>query len=174
MACCIDHCDPRIPMDNNVGERLIRGPAAGRKNYDGSGADGRDAWHDAVLDSRRWLNGYFEACANSGAEAPDEWRNSSHGLFRPIDFPNCRIRPLATRTRIPPDVDCPSSRSSTSFQAVVAIFVSQLASYQMSRCIPFFVAHKRTNLDSPTISASCRILKCEREFSVQRQMKCAS
>ena len=31
--------DSRIPMDNNYGERLIRGPAVGRKNYYGSGAE---------------------------------------------------------------------------------------------------------------------------------------
>jgi len=31
--------DPRIPMDNSYGERLIRGPAVGRRNYYGSGAE---------------------------------------------------------------------------------------------------------------------------------------
>ena len=31
--------DSRIPMDNNSGERLMRGPAVGRKNYYGSGAE---------------------------------------------------------------------------------------------------------------------------------------
>ena len=30
--------DARIPMDNNLSERLLRGPALGRKNYYGSGA----------------------------------------------------------------------------------------------------------------------------------------
>jgi hypothetical protein len=30
--------DPRIPMDNNLSERRLRGPALGRKNYYGSGA----------------------------------------------------------------------------------------------------------------------------------------
>ena len=34
--------DPRIPMDNNYGERLIRNPAVGRKNYYGSGSEGSD------------------------------------------------------------------------------------------------------------------------------------
>jgi transposase len=28
----------RIPLDNNASERQNRGPALGRKNYDGSGA----------------------------------------------------------------------------------------------------------------------------------------
>ena len=31
--------DPRIPLDNNYGERLMRNPALGRKNYYGSGAE---------------------------------------------------------------------------------------------------------------------------------------
>ena len=31
--------DPRIPLDNNYGERLIRNPALGRKNYYGSGTE---------------------------------------------------------------------------------------------------------------------------------------
>jgi len=31
--------DARIPMDNNYSERLIRNPAVGRKNYDGSGSE---------------------------------------------------------------------------------------------------------------------------------------
>ena len=31
--------DPRIPMDNNYSERLVRNPAVGRKNYYGSGAE---------------------------------------------------------------------------------------------------------------------------------------
>ena len=30
--------DPRIPMDNNASERMVRGPAMGRKNYYGSGS----------------------------------------------------------------------------------------------------------------------------------------
>ena len=73
--------DPRIPMDNNYAERLIRGPAVGRKNYYGSGAEwsGRLAmilfsilatlslWK---INPRNWLNWYFEACANSGGKAP--------------------------------------------------------------------------------------------------------
>ena len=73
--------DSRIPMDNNYGDRLICGPAVGRKNYYGSGAEwsGRLAmmlfsifatlslWK---INPRSWLNWYFEACANSGGKAP--------------------------------------------------------------------------------------------------------
>ncbi len=73
--------DPRIPLDNNYGERLIRNPAVGRKNYYGSGAEwsGRLAmmlfsifatlalWK---INPRKWLNCYFDACAASGGKAP--------------------------------------------------------------------------------------------------------
>ena len=74
--------DPRIPLDNNYGERLIRGPAVGRKNYYGSGAEwsGRLAmmmfsifatlilWK---INPRVWLNWYFAACAAKGGQAAD-------------------------------------------------------------------------------------------------------
>lgn len=74
--------DPRIPLDNNYGERLIRGPAVGRKNYYGSGAEwsGRLAvmmfsifatlilWK---INPRTWLNWYFAACAAKGGQAID-------------------------------------------------------------------------------------------------------
>ena len=74
--------DPRIPMDNNYGERLIRNPAVGRKNYYGSGAEwsGRLAvmmfsifatltlWK---INPRKWLSWYFKSCAESGGQAPE-------------------------------------------------------------------------------------------------------
>jgi transposase len=74
--------DPRIPLDNNYGERLIRNPAIGRKNYYGSGAEwsGRLAvmmfsifatlalWK---INPRKWLSRYFEACAADGGKPPD-------------------------------------------------------------------------------------------------------
>jgi transposase len=73
--------DSRVPMDNNYGERLMRGPAVGRKNYYGSGSEwsGRMAmmlfsifatlalWK---INPRRWLNLYFEECAQAGSNAP--------------------------------------------------------------------------------------------------------
>ena len=75
--------DARIPLDNNYGERLIRDPAVGRKNYSGSGSEwsGRLAmrlfsifatlklWN---INPRRWLMLYLEACANSGGKAPTD------------------------------------------------------------------------------------------------------
>jgi transposase len=75
--------DPRIPMDNNLSERRLRGPAVGRKNFYGSGAlwSGRLA---AVLFSilatlklwkinpRLWLNWYLQSCAEAGGKAPQD------------------------------------------------------------------------------------------------------
>ena len=75
--------DPRIPLDNNYGERLIRNPAVGRKNYYGSGAEwaGRLAmmmfsifatlviWK---INPRAWLIWYFDACSARGGQAPED------------------------------------------------------------------------------------------------------
>lgn len=75
--------DPRIPLDNNYGERLIRNPAVGRKNYYGSGAEwsGRLAvmlfsifatlalWK---INPRKWLNWYFKTCAECEGKAPND------------------------------------------------------------------------------------------------------
>jgi hypothetical protein len=74
--------DPRIPMDNNRSERLLRGPALGRKNYYGSGAlwSGRLAaalfsilatlqlWK---INPRLWLHWYLQSCAEAGGQAPE-------------------------------------------------------------------------------------------------------
>lgn len=75
--------DPRIPLDNNYGERLMRNPAVGRKNYYGSGAEwaGRLATIMfslvatlalANLNPRLWLNWYLQACADAGGQPPLE------------------------------------------------------------------------------------------------------
>jgi transposase len=75
--------DPRIPMDNNRSERLLRGPALGRKNYYGSGAlwSGRLAaalfsllatiklWQ---INPRLWLHWYLQSCAEAGGQAPQK------------------------------------------------------------------------------------------------------
>jgi len=75
--------DPRIPMDNNLSERRLRGPAVGRKNYYGSGAlwSGRLAamlfsllatlqlWK---INPRLWLQWYLESCATAGGHAPPD------------------------------------------------------------------------------------------------------
>jgi transposase len=75
--------DPRIPMDNNLSERRLRGPALGRKNYYGSGAkwSGRLAaklfsilatlqlWQ---INPRLWLHWYLQSCAEAGGQAPND------------------------------------------------------------------------------------------------------
>ena len=92
--------DPRIPLDNNYGERQIRGPAVGRKNYYGSGAlwAGRLAvmifsiFSTLVLwkiNSREWLSWYFEACANNGGKAP-----ADPELFLPWNLSEIRLTEL--------------------------------------------------------------------------------
>jgi transposase len=75
--------DPRIPMDNNLSERRLRGPALGRKNYYGSGAlwSGRLAaalfsilatLKLGQLNPRLWLQWYLQCCAESGGQAPKD------------------------------------------------------------------------------------------------------
>lgn len=75
--------DPRIPMDNNLSERRLRGPALGRKNFYGSGAlwSGRLAatlfsilatlklWQ---INPRLWLTWYLQSCAEAGSKAPTD------------------------------------------------------------------------------------------------------
>jgi len=75
--------DPRIPMDNNLSERRLRGPALGRKNYYGSGAlwSGRLAatlfsilatlklWQ---INPRLWLHWYLQSCAAAGSQVPND------------------------------------------------------------------------------------------------------
>ena len=103
--------DPRIPLDNNYSERLIRNPAVGRKNYYGSGSEwsGRLAmmlfslfatlalWK---INPRKWLNCYFAACAASGGKAP-----ANPTSFLPWNLPEDRLAELrdSTSSESPPD-----------------------------------------------------------------------
>lgn len=75
--------DPRIPMDNNISERRLRGPALGRKNYYGSAA----AWSGRLaamlfsifatlklwqINPRSWLRWFLDSCAAAGGQAPED------------------------------------------------------------------------------------------------------
>ena len=75
--------DPRIPMDNNISERRLRGPALGRKNYYGSGA----AWSGRLaamlfsifatlqlwqINPRLWLRWFLDSCAAAGGQVPKD------------------------------------------------------------------------------------------------------
>jgi transposase len=75
--------DPRIPMDNNRSERLLRGPALGRKNYYGSGAEWSGCLAAALfsllatlklwkINPSLWLSWYLQSCAEAGGKAPKD------------------------------------------------------------------------------------------------------
>ena len=99
--------DPRIPLDNNYGERLIRNPAVGRKNYYGSGAQwaGRLAvmmfsifatlalWK---INPHKWLSWYFAGCAESGGKIP-----SNPASFLPWNLSPDRLADLQHTTASP-------------------------------------------------------------------------
>ena len=74
---------PRTPMDNNLAERLLRGPVIGRRLSFGSdsetGAKLAALMYSVVgtltlngIDVRRWLDAWLAACADNGARAPDD------------------------------------------------------------------------------------------------------
>ncbi len=75
--------DPRIPMDNNASERILRGAALGRKNYYGSSSEwsGKLAMtlfsifatlHKWNINPRTWLRWFLDACANAGGNPPSD------------------------------------------------------------------------------------------------------
>ncbi len=77
----VDH--PRTPMDNNLGERLLRDAVIGRRLSFGS--DSRTGAHLTALmysvigtlnlngiDVRRWLDAWLAACAHNGGRPPDD------------------------------------------------------------------------------------------------------
>ena len=74
---------PEVPMDNNVAENSIRTPVNGRKSYYGSGS----IWSAELaamlfsilqtlvlwgINPRHWLTCYLDACAENGAQPPEE------------------------------------------------------------------------------------------------------
>ena len=75
--------DPRIPMDNNRSERVLRGPALGRKNFYGAGAEWSGRLAAALfsilatlkqwkINPRLWLQWYLQVCAEAGGQAPKD------------------------------------------------------------------------------------------------------
>ena len=103
---------PEVPMDNNLGENSLRGPAVGRKNYYGSGS----IWSAELaatlfsilqtlelwgIPLRHWLTTYLQACAENGGKAP-----SDINAFLPwslVDAPTSN-RPKPQLARPPPVV----------------------------------------------------------------------
>jgi transposase len=73
---------PEVPMDNNPGEKSIRNPVTGRKNFYGSGS----LWSSQLaaimfsifqtmnlwtLNCNHWLRSYLTACAENYGKAPE-------------------------------------------------------------------------------------------------------
>ena len=74
---------PQVPMDNNLAERFLRGPAIGRRLSFGSdsetGARFTAIMYSVVgtlsmngIDVLRWLEAWLEACAKNGRKPPHD------------------------------------------------------------------------------------------------------
>ena len=89
--------NPQVPMDNNTGERAIRNPVTGRKNFYGSGS----VWSSEMaaimfsifetlnlwdINLRHWLRDYLKTCSENGAAPPKDltpflpWKMSKERL----------------------------------------------------------------------------------------------
>ena len=78
---CVFVDRPFVPMDNNTGERAIRGPVIGRRSCFGSDSE-KGAGFTATMysvagtlaingiDVRRWLGEWLTACAENGGHPP--------------------------------------------------------------------------------------------------------
>ena len=73
---------PRVPLDNNLAERLLRGPAIGRRLSFGSDSEAGAQFTALMysvtatlrlngLDVPRWLDGWLAACARGGGPPGD-------------------------------------------------------------------------------------------------------
>lgn len=107
---------PWVPMDNNSGERSIRGSVVGRKNYYGSGslASARltaemhsilgtlDLWG---INSNLWMRSYLDACAENKGHAPENidtflpWKMSDQRLVQFGSQPESRPLPYSKITK---------------------------------------------------------------------------
>jgi transposase len=74
---------PRVPLDNNLAERLLRGPAIGRRLSFGSDSESGARFTALMysvtgtlrlngLDVPRWLADWLAACARGGGRPPDD------------------------------------------------------------------------------------------------------
>ena len=70
-------------MESNRSERVLRGPALGRKNYYGCGAEWSGRLAAALfsilatlklwpINPRLWLHWYLQSCAEAGGQAPKD------------------------------------------------------------------------------------------------------
>ena len=102
LAVFLEH--PRAPMDNNLAERLLRGPAIGRRLSFGSdsatGAKLAALMYSVVgtlnlngVDVPRWLDAWLAACAGNGGRPPDDLAS-----WLPWSMDDARRRELAAPT----------------------------------------------------------------------------
>ncbi len=95
---------PRTPMDNNLAERLLRGPVIGRRLSFGSdsqtGAKLAALMYSVVgtlnlngIDVRRWLEAWLAACAHNGGRPPHDT-----APWLPWSMDDARRRELAAPT----------------------------------------------------------------------------
>ena len=74
---------PQVPLDNNLAERLLRGPTIGRRLSFGSdsetGARFTALMYSVIgtltlygIDVPRWLKAWLTACAENGGRPPDD------------------------------------------------------------------------------------------------------
>jgi transposase len=76
---------PEVSMDNNRGERILRGPVIGRKGFYGSGS----IWSGLLaamlfsifqtlklwqINPNTWLTLFLQACANNQGQIPKNWK----------------------------------------------------------------------------------------------------
>ena len=98
----VDH--PRTPMDNNLAERLLRGPVIGRRLSFGSdsetGARLTALMYSVIgtlnlnhVDVPRWLDAWLAACAHNGGRPPDDL-----APWLPWSMDDARRRELAAPT----------------------------------------------------------------------------
>lgn len=94
---------PEVPLDNNIAERVLRGPAIGRGLSFGSdsetGARFTAMMYSVIgtltlngLDVLRWLTAWLQACANNGGRPPDDL-----GPWLPWSMGGERRRDLTSR-----------------------------------------------------------------------------
>ena len=95
---------PRVPLDNNLAERLLRGPAIGRRlsfgSDSGTGARFTALMYSVVgtlmlnrIDVLRWLEAWLAACAENGGRPPDDT-----AAWLPWSMDAARRRALTTPT----------------------------------------------------------------------------
>ena len=80
---CVFLDRPQAPLDNNLAERMLRGPAIGRRLSFGSdsrtGARFTAVMYSVIgtlalnrIDILRWLRAWLDACAKNGGKPPDD------------------------------------------------------------------------------------------------------